>query len=623
MRRLPAAMALALMLAGIAAQAREVWKGNLPDRYIDRFIQFYKQDPGAFERWGGSLSQVSSKQLHRIIVSLDTTHFTYLYPMVMHGWQMPGEEGQKLDDLSLMAVRGGKMIPIPFQFDEYDKSGLIWIKGYNDAAPEGKPGVLDDFDELVFMFRDGGEQRYNPARNGKIQGTILREIRLDSPRGDPRYVYLVKGNSSRSDADYVHADLKKGEIRTTVVDLKFDPDNFLRVKSAGPLLGPHAGQDIYDNSWVDISTGILNKHLRVGLDSKDNIRVMPIAVKDGPVRVDMLLKTRIWYMYLPTFFSRKFNINFYEQAVRIPSRFAIDSMRTLKYFMLFLRDPKIEFLMDFHNLNGAQVTFQSVYDHGKMGYVDGKMSPFEKKMANTRLPGDWLFMDSNQGWQMFFSNHLPVVPHGLFDAFLKGMKMHMVYEDDKTSKKSWEHFPGATPRIGFVSEGLPRTAVDLMNAVPKLHYGKMATLGDAIVALGQAGLQGELKKYDEIADRVLARLKKEGRITTPEQLADAFIADLNRMNFRGISHDDFDGLVHDAIVQVVKDPAKVDHGAVLRRMAKLARERHINIHDLRYATMDNTLWFPDWVGPGGPKDFHWQVTHPPRATVRHWVAPGD
>ena len=45
-------------------------------------------------------------------------------------------------------------------------------------------------------------------------------------------------------------------------------------------------------------------------------------------------------------------------------------------------------------------------------YVDGKMSDFEKRMASPRLPGDWLFMDSNQGWQMFFSNHLPVVENG-------------------------------------------------------------------------------------------------------------------------------------------------------------------------------------------------------------------
>jgi hypothetical protein len=37
--------------------------------------------------------------------------------------------------------------------------------------------------------------------------------------------------------------------------------------------------------------------------------------------------------------------------------------------------------------------------------------------------------------------------------------------------------------------------------------------------------------------------------------------------------------------------------------------------------MDNTLWFPDWVGPGGPEDFHWQTVNPPGFTVRPWVAP--
>ena len=57
--------------------------------------------------------------------------------------------------------------------------------------------------------------------------------------------------------------------------------------------------------------------------------------------------------------------------------------------------------------------------------------------------------DSNQGWEMFFSNHMPVVPNGLFDAFLDGVTMNMFYEDDANSTTKYEHDPGATPRLGF------------------------------------------------------------------------------------------------------------------------------------------------------------------------------
>jgi hypothetical protein len=80
--------------------------------------------------------------------------------------------------------------------------------------------------------------------------------------------------------------------------------------------------------------------------------------------------------------------------------------------MMFLREPRIHFAIDFHNLDGARITYDSVYGKGQYGTVDGEMSDFERTLGATRLPGDWLHMDSNQGWEMFFSNHMPVVPDG-------------------------------------------------------------------------------------------------------------------------------------------------------------------------------------------------------------------
>ena len=601
------------------SHAREQWEGNLSEGFFQTFINLYKQDPSALQRYPGGLYNISSEQLHRAIMALDTTHFTYMYPMAIRGYDFEDLDEIPIRRLSLMALKGDRMIAIPFQVDEYDRTGLIWIEGENKAPPEGKPNVFDDFDELVFMFRDAGA-RYVPGRQTKPEGTILREIRLDSPRNKPRYAYLMLDNPLRSEADYVTVDLKSGKAETTVMEMNFNPKNFLDIGNVAPKAGPHHGQNVFDNAYVKISTGILNENLRVGLNSADNIRVMPVAVKDGPVRASMLLKARIWYWHLPTFFSQQFAIHFYEQSVTVPSRFAIDSMRTLKYFIMFLREPKIEFTIDFHNLQGARVTFDSVYSKEEdMGFVDGEMSDFEKRMSQKRLPGDWLFMDSNQGWQMFFSNHLPVVEHGLFDAFLDGMEMNMLYQDDVTSKEEWEKHPGAMPRFGFTSTGLPREAIKLMGVIPKLDYRDMDSLGEAIIALAQAGKEGKFADYDEVVAGVLGRLKAENRFPTVADLADAFIADLNRMRFTGIDRDDLNGLIRDAMLEVTEDPGFIPHGEVLQAMVRLADERDIAIRELRYATMDNTLWFPDWVGAGGPRDFHWQTVNPPRHTVRRWV----
>src|SRR5690606_9734967 len=292
-----------------------------------------------------------------------------------------------------------------------------------------------------------------------------------------------------------------------------------------------------------------------------------------------------------TFFSQQFMINFYEQAFMVPSRFAVDSMRTLKFFVMFLRDPRIEVAVDFHNLEGARVTFQSVYDDASStGVVDGKMSEVETRMTKTRLPGDWLYMDSTQAWDLFFSNHMPVVEKGLLDAFLEAVELFMLHEDDADVLRDYERFPGARPRPGVARSGLPRTAIKLMGNIPKMNYSRFATLGEAIIELANPDIRDKFQNYDTIVAEVLAKLKESGRITTPEQLADAFIADLDRMRFTGLPRAEFNALIRDALIATNKDPAFIDHGATLEKMVELSKERGLDISQLRYATMDNTLW---------------------------------
>ena len=604
----------ALLLTLVSpSQAREIWTEGVPDPYFEHFLDFYKADPSAMGRWASGLRNISTDQLDRTLKALDTTQFTYLYPMEMKGFQLARHNGIPTGELSLMAVRAGKLVPIPFQIDEFDKTGLIWIEGHNDHKPEGKPGIFDDFDELAFMFRDGGWDRFDPRQHSLKEGRMLEEIRLDSPRNQPRYIYLVRNNSERSRADYVQVDLDKGRIETTLMQMDYEPKDFTQIKGMSPRLGPHKDENVIDNIYVNISTGIFNQNLRVDLDTRKNIKATPIAVKDGPVRASILVKARIWYAYLPTFFSQKFQVDFYEQSVTIPSRFAIGSVKVLKFFMMFLREPRIHFAIDFHNLDGARITYDSVYGKGQYGTVDGEMSDFERTLGATRLPGDWLHMDSNQGWEMFFSNHMPVVPDGLFDAFLNGMTMNMFYEDDKASITDYERHPGATPRLGFESEGMPATVIDLMGAIPKLDYLDMDSLGEAILALADAEDDGAFKKYDEVVNQRLRELKKEDRFASVDDLADAFLADLNRMNFSGIARDDLNRLMRQAMLDTIKHVDQVHHGKVLQRMVELAKESNIDIRRLRYATMDNTLWFPAWVGEGGAADFHWQVSHAPVA----------
>src|SRR5690554_6432572 len=153
----------------------------LTDRFFDNFIELYRVDPSAFERYSDGLHTISAEQMQRAITGLDTTHFTYLYPKTIRGHELPSLQGTAIKRLFLMAVRGGKLTPIPFQIDEFNHTNLIWLEGANKAAADGTPGVFDDFDELIFMFRDGGQKSYQPNHHGRPENQVLQKIRLDSP----------------------------------------------------------------------------------------------------------------------------------------------------------------------------------------------------------------------------------------------------------------------------------------------------------------------------------------------------------------------------------------------------------------------------------------------------------
>ena len=132
------ALMLVMVLVSTNSLAREEWEGSLSDNFFNAFIEIYKKDPSALGRYPGGLWNISSAQLHEAIMALDTTHFTYMYPMSVRGYEFPDIDNVPLNRLSVMAVKGDKLIAIPFQIDEYDRSGLIWMGQHNKAKPEGR-----------------------------------------------------------------------------------------------------------------------------------------------------------------------------------------------------------------------------------------------------------------------------------------------------------------------------------------------------------------------------------------------------------------------------------------------------------------------------------------------------
>lgn len=597
------------------------WEGTLNDEAYHQFIEDYKKDPGALSKHADIFRKISSKQFYDMFTALGTTHFTYLYPVAIKGQEVPDLIGKDIRTLSLMAVRGNRFIPVPFQIDEYDITGLIYIGDKSPHKPKGTPGILDNTDEIVFMFRDAGVVPYNTASMSLTEGTILREIKLDPLGNDPRYIYLVEGNRQRSDADYVKVDNKTGKIKvkTTFHQIAFNPKNSNEIMEWSTQVGPHAGQNFIDNMYMEMSTGILSEHLRFKLNSHDNIHTILVGYKDGPVRASMLYKVRIWYWGMPTLFTEYMNENYFEQAICYPSRFSPDVLNTVRLFLKLIKRPEVELLVDLHNLQGARYTFQNAYDPDapeNMGVVDNKISAVERKIMATRLPGEWIYFDSNHGWTLFLSNQLHIKPEGLFNEYMEGMKIQMRYEDSLQSKRKYERYPGAEPLIGVTVEGFPHLAIDMLASLKDIEFSKIETFGELIDEMDRVGEKGAFKKMDEITNQAIAKMKKKGLIQSKEDLIKIVLDDIRIFKIKNVERKTIAGLVRRAMESEINEEMNnFNFWKLIHKGIQLAKEDGIDYNEFQYAVTDTILWFPDSLDNNDPEYFNQQTKNPPEVSI--------
>lgn len=622
MRQLVSAIALLICLTTPALASAPDGNSPLSGRLFTKFLHLYQQDPSALMRFAGALRHITPTQLDDTMTFLGVTHFSYLFPMIINGFDIASLTGMDNQRLSLMAARGPnhQMIPIPYQIDEFDRSGLIWIKGYNTVPPAGTPGHWDALDQLVFMYRDAGQHRYNPTRDGPVAGRIVKEIELTFPGSQPRWVYLVTDNPQRSDAHYTSTNLKKGEVSSTLYDFNYDPRDLLKVKSIVPKSGPLFGQNIFAGLDIRIDSGVFSQYLRVGL-SNNNFRITPIAVKDGPVRNIMLIQARIWYFGLPTFLNQRLMLDFYEQAITLPARIAPDSLNSLSYLVGLLHAPDASVRLHLQRLNGASFRFQNSPNTHQKAIVNGRMSSFEKRINHRRLPGDWLQINSHQGWQMLIDNHLPMLPHGLINQLLDDTDLHLIYKDQRPYSDAGPQPPIVT--IGFAADGMPQLLVALAKIIDRLHMSPDASLGDMLVALSNQPELDALDAFDKQLNARLHELQANGSITSVPQLAKCLLADLDRLQFVGINKAILKQLIYTALVTSATQVDAIDTQQVLQTLVTLAQQRHIDLSNLNYAVMNTTLWMPGRLGNAGAAGFSRQLQQPPSYVVRAFSPHGS
>src|SRR5690606_23973843 len=124
--------------------------------------------------------------------------------------------------LSLARWQKDHFEPIPFQFDELNRLGLVYFDGQL-AERDGKPEFFDGHDQLGFMWQDAGGEA--PVTAQPTTGKRLADISVSLPGVGVRHVYLLTGDTARSNRRYVDQHLDTGVTQTPYYTLDVDPDN--------------------------------------------------------------------------------------------------------------------------------------------------------------------------------------------------------------------------------------------------------------------------------------------------------------------------------------------------------------------------------------------------------------
>lgn len=365
--------------------------------------------------------------------------YLYYHPVTITASELPEAQNQPLEQLSLMVAKQGQLHAIPFQFEEYDELGMIYLNGAAKEPIVGNADKLDGNDLLVFMYRDSSTERASKTLKPK-QGSIIKELLFKQHDGQYRYAYLVKNNPLRSSKRYVSYKQDTGEIQGENYYFKFKPNNLAQAEayrvSNATHNNPAKANNLFKDSLFELKTSVLVKLMRFKFTNKRNIRIKPVAALHGPVRVPVVLKVQSTFFGLPVF-TMYSQFNVYDHAINAPGiEINKPRMRTLiKNFRRaarYLLEPEVVFSVDYQNFNQTNIQIERTNrQHKGIGIIDGEYNAYENAIKDTFLPGQWLwFNNPSQDWRILTTS---AVPEEFLD--IKGLNPHVIYEDKKNEAR--------------------------------------------------------------------------------------------------------------------------------------------------------------------------------------------
>jgi hypothetical protein len=363
-------------------------------------------------------------------------------PLLLRGYQIPQLLGTTVSRLEVLAVHGGKLVPIPFQVDEV-LPGRVFALPYGPMPTAGPPvHILGLNDEMAMMMFDLGERA---ADSTQLPKDALEVTVADPLGGRERYAYIAAvRNPSRSMVRYVHYDPQLESIQTDHYELSFKrelPDDFrLRNQSGGISGNLISGFELRGKVTV---LNMLQFHL-----AESDIDSRLLAYSVGPVRVIRRLghRFRVFLgIHSPEVSTMEF---FYRDFAQAPF-----TMR-LPLHKLF-RDIQGRIAMDFLDLRGYSLLASGLDD-------PIEISAHTAALVGNATPTQWLALRGDG--RLMLQTFAPDAELSLIDRTLyyqagpaRGNSQSALPAAVGIQTDGWQRLPGGSHRFDPLLISVPES----------------------------------------------------------------------------------------------------------------------------------------------------------------------
>jgi len=353
-------------------------------------------------------------------------------PVIITGRQAPALLGLKIDTISMARCVGGVLGALTYQIDERNPDGFVLPD--NPAPklkPDEKPGIFDENDEIVFMFRDTGPACEQLPEN--VAGQIL-PLRIDTvifPQ--PRYVYALVDPVRRPPMmPYVTYSAAKDRVTSPAMEVGAMQGNAAMIDHlVFPNLKGRETENVLDRLKVRITSRAVADLVTIRID-EDDLKSTLWGARAGPVRV--VRHVNVVLTPVPGF-----TIPVTMESVQYDRLWEPRIYFTLpKSLAAFMTSQDMRFIVDFRDLRGMNFV-TVVRPEGAM--IDGVTGEAERDMGL----GDerWFFVTGkglNVLMMMFLSDNLKLKSNGIFI-------------DSREDLTPPEAVPGTLPSAGFHFSG--------------------------------------------------------------------------------------------------------------------------------------------------------------------------